>query len=211
MHLHSFLQRSNLWALLLCTLLLVPVIGAQAASDASAEALVRATSDSFFARLKADEALNAANPANLITTAEELVLPHFNFIATPQRALGRHWKAMTDAQKGSFVREFRKMLLRTYAKTVNDHRNSTVSFKPERHVSDKVSRIRTEVSRTGDGPPFLIDYEMHLESTGWKVYDVTLDGVSLIVSYRAGFKGDIGRSGIDSVIEQLRTRNQKPL
>jgi phospholipid transport system substrate-binding protein len=196
---------------LLSALLLAPIMGAQGEPETSAAALVRATSDAFFARLKQDEVINAATPANLLTTAEELVLPHLNFIAMSQRALGRHWKAMTVAQKGSFVREFRTMLLRTYAKTVNDHRNSTVTFKPERRVSDKVSRIRTEVSRTGDGPPFLIDYEMHLESTGWKAYDVTLDGVSLVVSYRAGFNQDIGRIGIDGVIEQLMTRNRKPL
>lgn len=211
MHLPSLPLRPGLRALLLCVLVISPVISARSASDAGAEALVRATSDAFFARLKRDEALNAANPSNLLTTAEELVLPHFNFMAMSQRALGRHWKTMTDVQKGSFVREFRTMLLRTYAKTVNDHRNSTVSFKPERRVSDKASRIRTEVSRSGDGPPFLIDYEMHLESTGWKAYDVTLDGVSLVVSYRAGFNQDIGRIGIDGIIDQLKTRNQKPL
>ncbi|MEN9728574.1 MAG: Interrane phospholipid transport system binding protein MlaC [Pseudomonadota bacterium] len=201
---------ARLCAAMLGLLLLTPGIAAQSTPEAGAEALVRATSDAFFARLKQDEAINAANPANLLATAEELVLPHLNFIAMSQRALGRHWKTMTDAQKGSFVREFRTMLLRTYAKTVNDHRNASVNLKPERRLSDKVSRIRTEVSRSGDGPPFLIDYEMHLESSGWKAYDVTLDGVSLVVSYRAGFNQDIGRIGIDGVIEQLKTRNQKP-
>ncbi len=210
MHSPLRLLRSNSLAALLGLLLLIPAIEVQADPETGAEALVHVTSDAFFARLKQDAAINAANPANLLATAEELVLPHLNFVAMSQRALGRHWKAMTDAQKGSFVHEFRTMLLRTYAKTVNDHRNATVDIKPERRLSDKVSRIRTVVSRSADGPPFLIDYEMHLESSGWKAYDVTLDGVSLVVSYRAGFNQDIGRIGIDGVIQQLKTRNQKP-
>lgn len=205
----SFPGRS-LYALL-CTVALVLFGYSGHAAEAGAQAQVRATTDAFFARLREEENLNAEDPSNLLRAAEEIVLPHLNFAAMSQRALGRHWKNLTPGQKGRFARAFRTLLLRTYAKTVNDHRNSTVTFKSERKLSEKVSKVRTEVSPASGSPPFLIDYEMHLESSGWKAYDVTLDGVSLVISYRAGFGEDIARLGIEGVIAQVEEKNRAPL
>jgi phospholipid transport system substrate-binding protein len=171
-----------------------------------AEAFVKTHTEAFQARLVAEEDINAADQAHLIATAEALVMPNFNFAAMSQRALGRHWREASDDQKKRFVVAFRTLLLKTYAGTVNDHRHDEIKFLPSRKLSDKAWRVRTQVIRKSGGSPFLIDYEVHQEPTGWRVYDVTVEGVSLAVSYRAGLAKDIAALGLDAVVSQMENR-----
>lgn len=171
-----------------------------------AETFVKTHTEAFQARLVAEEDLNAADHAHLIATAEALVMPHFNFAAMSQRALGRHWREASDDQKKRFVVAFRTLLLKTYAGTVNDHRHDEIKFLPSRKLSDKAWRVRTQVMRKSGGAPFLIDYEVHQEPTGWRVYDVSVEGVSLAVSYRAGLAKDIASLGLDAVVSQMESR-----
>jgi phospholipid transport system substrate-binding protein len=182
-----------------------------AASESPAQALVRTTAETFQARLRADAAVNDADPANVLTSAEELILPHFNFTLMAQRALGRLWRDFSTEQRTRFIDEFRTLLLRTYAKTLNDYRDSTISYLTPRELAKDAVRVRTEVARSSGGPPVQIDYEVRSLTEGWKVCDVTVNGVSLVISYRAGFAKDFGALGAEGLIAQLVERNQAPL
>lgn len=185
---------------------LLTSLNAGAAPAPEAEVFVQTHTQKFQARLIADEAINSADRAHLLATAEELILPHFNFAAMSQRALGHYWKRCSTEQKTRFVTAFRTLLLKTYAGTVNDHRHDKISFLPPRKLSDNVWRVRTEVARLDGGKSILIDYEVHREPETWRVYDVTVEGVSLAVSYRAGLAKDISANGIDAVISQIEER-----
>ena len=191
--------------LILASGILFPPL-ASATPAPEAEAFVRTHTENFQARLITDEAVNAKNHGHLLATAQELILPHFNFAAMSQRALGHYWRDCSIEQKTRFVQAFRTLLLRTYAGTVNDHRHDKITFLAPRKLSDSVWRVRTEVLRTDGGKSFLIDYEVHREPETWRVYDVTVEGVSLAVSYRAGLAKDISENGIDSVIAQIEKR-----
>lgn len=181
-----------------------PVVSAAPAPEA--ETFVRTHTENFQARLISDEAVNAKDHAHLLATAQDLILPHFNFAAMSQRALGRYWRDCSTEQKTRFVTAFRTLLLKTYAGTVNDHRHDKITFLAPRKLSDNAWRVRTEVIRTDGGKSFLIDYEVHREPETWRVYDVTVEGVSLAVSYRAGLAKDISANGIDAVIAQIEGR-----
>lgn len=179
------------------------------ANDLPAQALVQTTAESFLARLRTDG--NADDPQRVISAAEELVLPHFNFEVMSRRALGRHWRDFTPEQRGRFVLEFRTLLLRTYATTLRDHRDDSIEYLPARELAPAVVRVRTSVAPAQGGAPIQIDYEVRQLGESWQVCDVSLNGVSLVISYRAGFDKDIGALGADGVIAQLAERNQAPM
>jgi phospholipid transport system substrate-binding protein len=178
------------------------------AAEPPGQALVRSTAESFLQQLRADAAANAADPTRILTSAETMVLPHFDFQLISRRALGRHWRDFTPEQRARFAQEFRTLLLRTYANTLNDYRDSKITFLAPRQLSAEALRVRTEVTRPNGGPPYQIDYEVRQLAEGWKICDVTLSGVSLIISYRAGFAKDIAALGAEGVIAQLVARNQ---
>ncbi len=182
-----------------------------AASESPAQALVRTTAETFQARLRADADANDADPTLVLTSAKEIILPHFDFTLMAQRALGRLWRDFSSEQRTRFVGEFRTLLLRTYAKTLNDYRDSTIAYLAPRELTKDAVRVRTEVARSTGGPPVQIDYEVRSQPEGLKVCDVTLNGVSLVISYRAGFAKDFGAVGAEGLIAQLAERNQAPL
>jgi phospholipid transport system substrate-binding protein len=193
-------------------LLLVGVQTAGAtAAEPPAQSLVRTTAENFLERMRTDAAENAADPQHIITSAEALVLPHFDFELMSQRALGRYWRDFSAEQRARFVAEFRTLMLRTYANTLNDYRDAKIAFLPSRQLAPEAMRVRTEVARPSGGAPVQIDYEVRQQAAGWKICDVALNGVSLIISYRAGFAKDIGTLGVEGVIAQLAERNQQPL
>ncbi len=198
--------------LCLCLFLLLWLQVARAnAAEPPAQSLVRTTADSFLARMRADAAANAADPQQIIASAESLILPHFDFELMSRRALGRYWRDFSVEQRARFVQGFRTLMLRTYANTLNDYRDAKIAYLPARQLAPEATRVRTEVARASGGAPVQIDYEVRQQAAGWKICDVALNGVSLIISYRAGFAKDIGTLGVEGVIEQLAERNQRPL
>ena len=200
------------WPTLFLCLMLMCIQSARANSaEPPAQSLVRTTAESFLARMREDAAKNAADPQHIIASAEALVLPHFDFELMSQRALGRYWRDFSVEQRARFVQEFRTLMLRTYANTLNDYRDAKIAYLPSRQIAPAAMRVRTEVARSSGGAPVQIDYEVRQQSAGWKICDVTLNGVSLIISYRAGFAKDIGALGVEGVIAQLAERNQAPL
>jgi phospholipid transport system substrate-binding protein len=201
----------RVWRIFALLALWLTGASAQCAAELPAQALVRTTAEQFQERLRADAAQNAADPDKIITSAEALILPHFDFELMSQRALGRYWRNFSAEQRSRFVQEFRTLMLRTYATTLNDYRDAKIAFLPARELAPAAVRVRTEVTRPTGGAPFQMDYEVREQPAGWKICDVTLNGVSLIISYRAGFAKDIGTLGVEGIIAQLVARNQAPL
>lgn len=180
---------------------------AAAADDAPATELVRETATSVLTRLRDDSTATAANPQRLYAIAEEVVLPRFDFERMSMRVLGKHWRTASPEQRQRFIGEFKTLLVRTYATAVSDYRNAEISFMPARELSAAVYRVRSTVDR-GDGAPALqVDYDVYKNADAWKVFDVAINGVSLVVSYRSGFNNDIGKLGMDGLIDQISEHN----
>jgi phospholipid transport system substrate-binding protein len=138
-----------------------------------------------------------------------IVVPHFDFDTTARLVLGRTWRDMTAEQRQSFVQEFSTHLIRIYAGSLVKYKDQTIEYKPLRapDAADDVA-VHTEVQQ-GDGPVIPIDYRMHLKGGDWKVYDVSIDGVSLVASNRSSYAAEIRKSGIDTLTARLARINRE--
>ena len=184
-----------------------------AASSASAQespdALVRKNSNDILAAIKADKDLAAGNQKKIEKLADEKILPFFNFARMTQLAVGRNWRDASEAQKKSLTDEFRTLLVRTYSTSLTQFRNQTIDVKPTKMAAgDTEVVVRTQVNQPG-GQPIPIDYSMEKSGDSWKVYDVLIDGVSLVTNYRSSFNSEIQKSSIDGLIKSLTERNAK--
>jgi len=183
---------------------------AAAAAEMAPDALVRKSIDEVIALIKADKELQGGNPQKLYALVEEKVLPHFDFTRMTRLAVGRNWAQANDAQKASLTREFQTLLVRTYSTSLSQYRDQTIDVRPAKVAAgDKETFVKTVVKQPG-GPSIPIDYGMELTDKGWKVYDVVVDGVSLVTTYRGSFNEQIQKSGIDGLVKTLADRNRSP-
>lgn len=188
--------------------LIVGIAPALALAQEAPDALVRKATDEVLAVIRADKDLQSGNMSKIFALAEEKVLPHFDFTRMTRLAVGRNWAQASDAQKQSLTNEFRTMLVRTYATSLSQYRNQTIDVKPAKIAAgDTETVVRTLVSQPG-GQPIPLDYGMEKTDKGWKVYDVIVDGVSLVTTYRGSFNDQIQKSGIDGLIKTLGDRNK---
>lgn len=182
---------------------------AMAADPPQARALVQETTDKVLQRLEKDSNLKG-EPARVEGLIEDLVLPHFDFRRMTQWVLGRYWRQASAAQQERMVDEFRTLLVRTYGTALLEYTGQSIRYLPlhAREDADDVT-VRTEIEQ-GSGPPITIDYRMHHdEGSGWKVYDIVVDGISLVTNYRSSFATTVRRSGIDGLIAELEERNAR--
>jgi phospholipid transport system substrate-binding protein len=188
--------------------LVVGIAPALSFAQEAPDALVRKATDEVLAVIRADKDLQSGNMSKIFALAEEKVLPHFDFTRMTRLAVGRNWAQASEAQKQSLTSEFRTMLVRTYATSLSQYRNQTIEVKPAKIApGDTETVVRTLVNQQG-GQPIPLDYGMEKTDKGWKVYDVIIDGVSLVTTYRGSFNDQIQKSGIDGLIKTLGDRNQ---
>lgn len=182
--------------------------GPAQAQELAPDALVRQSVDETIGIIKANRELQTNNPARLAELVEAKVLQHFDFPRMTRLAAGRSWSQASAAQKEALTREFRTLLVRTYSTSLSQYRNQTIDVKPAKlQPKDEEVQVKTVVNQPG-GQPIPIDYGMARTPNGWKVYDVLVDGVSLVTTYRSSFNDQVQKSGIDGLIKTLADRNR---
>ncbi|MCB1733866.1 MAG: ABC transporter substrate-binding protein [Gammaproteobacteria bacterium] len=174
----------------------------------SPDAIVKETSDKLLAALAENRDRVVSDKAYLYNLVGDIVLPRFDFESMSRLALGRYWNVATQAQRDEFVSEFRTLLVNTYAVALTHYNNQTVRFLPLQAEDDaRRVTVKTEINQPG-GVPIPIFYKLlNREADDWKVYDVIVDGVSLVTNYRSAFAQDMRQGGVDVVIENLKQRN----
>lgn len=178
------------------------------AQELAPDALARKSIDEVLAVIRADKELQNGNPKKLHALVEEKILPHFDFTRMTRLAVGRNWAQASDAQKEALTREFQTLLVRTYSTSISQYRNQTIDVKPAKIASgDKDTVVKTVVNQPG-GQPIPIDYAMERTDKGWKVYDVMVDGVSLVTTYRGSFNEQVQKGGVDGLVKTLADRNR---
>ena len=179
------------------------------ANDTPPDVLARTTTQEVLTILKQDKDLQNGNQAKVYQLVEAKILPNFDFNRMTQLALGKHWPRATAKQKQSLVTEFRNLLVRTYSSSLTAFTNQTVEFKPLTMKPDDTDvTVRSEIRQPG-GQPIPINYSMYKTAFGWKVYDVTIDSVSLVTNYRASFANTIRQNGIDGLIKALADQSAR--
>ena len=190
----------------LLLLLGVSLVHAQQTDDAVK--LVENTTVTIQGAIRKDHDKLTTDHKRLMELVDKIVLPHFDFNKMSSWALGKYWRTATAKQKKEFTDEFQKLLVRTYAVALLDNANRQIKILPMQSSSgsDKVT-VRTEVPQDG-GFPIPINYKLQYMGSEWKVYDVEIDGISLVSNYRTTFAAEIRKTGIDSVIASMQKRNE---
>ncbi len=177
------------------------------AADLAPDELVMTTAQEVMQIVKGDKSV-VADKNKLYQLVDAKVLPHFDFNRMTQLAMGRNWKAASDEQKQSLIKEFRQLLVRTYSSSLSQYKNQTIDYKPAKVAAgDTEVTVKTLVNQPG-GQPVPIDYTMQKSADGWKVYDVTVEGVSLVTNYRGEFNEQIRNNGVEGLLKTLVDKNR---
>ncbi len=172
------------------------------------EQLIKQTSDKVLAEIKANADIYRSDPERIYKLVDDVVLPHFDFSAMTDLALGKYKDEVNGEQRPTIVTEFRSLLVRTYSSALLEYTDQELIYLPMEGVeSDGIVTVRTEVEQAG-GFPIPINYTLRLGDDGWKVFDISVDDVSLVTNYRSSFARAIKKNGVDGLIKTLRDRNQ---
>lgn len=201
------LRRLSL-TLALLVVVVTPVLAG--AAQQSPQDLVKETTREVLAALEAHEQEIRNDPGAVYRFVSELVLPRFDFRLMSRFVLGRHWNDASAEQRERFVREFKGLLVRTYGTSLAQYSDETVRFPPmNAEASSGRVTVPTEIVR-GDGPPVPVNYSLYKNDSGeWKVFDVVIEGVSLVQNYRSSFGDEVSRNGLDALIKRLAERNDE--
>ncbi|MBA3696252.1 MAG: ABC transporter substrate-binding protein [Methylotenera sp.] len=177
-------------------------------AEVTPDALVKQTADDVLATLKTDKDVQAGNQKKIYAIAEEKILPNFDFDRVCRMVLGKNWKIATPEQQAGFQKEFRSLLLRTYASALGKYKDQVIQYKPlHAEAGESNVTVKTQIIQPG-GQPIGVDYSLFKGESGWKVYDIVIEGVSLVTNYRSQFTNEIRQNGIDSLIKKLTEKNK---
>ena len=191
-------------ALLLIALFSLNVFSA----DIDPQQLIKQATDKVLSEIKLNSDDYRANPDKLTALVEEVVLPYFNFVAMTNLALYRHRNEFNDEQKIRIVSEFKTLLIRTYGKALLEYNNQEVNYLDMLGSVEKGKvKVKTEVTQAG-GSAIPLDYSLRRGKEGWQVYDIQVDGISLVTNYRSSFDREINKNGVEGLIKLLSDRNQ---
>lgn len=175
--------------------------------------LVRTTVGKIAPLLKAQRDVDAADPRRLYAMMDfcEEVLPHIDFRAISRYALGRYWREATEDQRARFTHEFRNLLVRTYGTALQKYSDRQVLYLPFLgKPGDKTAVVKTEVRPAGGGPNIQINYSFYKVHSVWKMYDISIDGVSLVTTYHSTYAELVQKQGIDALIAGIARSNNEP-
>lgn len=177
---------------------------AEKSAEQSPEAMVKQITDDVLDAIRKDKDLQSGDKKKALALAEEKVLPHLDFERMTQLAAGRNWNAATPAQREKLVAAFRAMLVRTYANSIDVYRGQTMTVVGANVPPGATeATVRNNYASPGRRPT-PVDYLMRKKDGAWKIYDIVIDGISLVLTYRSQFDGAIRGSGIDGLIRQLQ-------
>jgi len=189
--------------------MLCMVAGVAQAAIETPDAVVKHTSSGVIDRINSQRAELDANPSKIYEVVNELVIPHFDFISMSRWVLGKNWKSASEAQRSDFIEQFKTLLVRTYARALLEYSGQEIKYFPvEINPKSNLALVKTEMTSDG-AQPFPVSYRMHQKNETWKVVDVSVDGVSLVSTYRGSFSTQIKKNGFDSLINELTIKNER--
>ena len=203
---------SRYWLLAFVSSLLIAPVQAEPTAP---NTVLEMASKQMITAINANHEKIMTDPGVVNGLVEEILMPHIDFISSSKWVLGKHWRRASKEQKLEFIRQFRSLLLRFYSTALAEYlTNNTVSedmfvFLPLRADNNsKQVTVHSEI-HAPSGSIIPIKYNMHLTKKGWKVYDVSIEGVSMVTTYRTSFAAEIKQKGLDGLIASLAERNDR--
>lgn len=190
--------------------LLLLSLGVNAVTSEPGE-VIKSTVGGVLDRLEVEKEQLDAHPERIYELIQELVIPHFDFSSMSKWVLGKtNWQGASTEQRNIFVEQFRTLLVRTYAKALLEYSQEKVQVSEVKtDPKSNLVTVKTEVQQPGGGGGIPINYRMHISGGDWKVVDVSVDGISLVRSYRGSFASEIKANGLESLIGKLMEKNDK--
>ncbi len=190
---------------------------AAAGTTAAPEQMMEQVSKEMIATLKRERDAVYAHPDHMFDLVDEVLGPHVDFPRMSGWVLGRYWRQASAEQRTRFIAAFRTLLVRFYTAALLDdprqldsllaHADTLITFLPGRPVQGDTTTVRSEV-HLDDGKVVQVLFSVHDRDGDWKVYDVTVEGVSLVTNYRSSFAQEVQQGGLDNLIAQLEQRNR---
>lgn len=190
-------------------ILVVALLPAATAQPMTPDALVRGTTTDIIGVLKKEKDAFTKDPKRIYELVDAKVLPHFNFTRMTQLAVGKHWNSASPTQRDALTKEFRTLLVRTYSSALELYKDQSIDVRAlVAPAADNEVTVKTQINHPG-GQPIPMDYRMERTASGWKVFDVTVEGVSIVTTYRSQFNTEVGRTGVDGLIKSLSEKNAR--
>jgi len=200
--------------------LLLFVNNALASSEAEPDTLLKSNTYNLIQGLKDSKSTSKLNPEVVHKLVTTHIAPQLDFIAASRWVLGKHWPEIDRAQKIRFIKEFRKLLIRFYSVALteyvsnNDVDHGVIKFLPlpssshKNEVGNDIT-VRSIVTPPNSTKKVTVNYQMHKTRKGWKIYDVSVEGISMIGTYKSSFEPQLRNMGVDDLIASLIERNNK--
>lgn len=189
-------------ALSVAVLALTVLVSANAsASDAMEE--VKATVDQVLQILKNPEYKSALTQRR--QKLRSVIGSHFDFTDMSRSALAVHWKSLSEQQRREFVPLFTSLLEEAYMSRIESYSGQQIQFLRERSNGSGYSEVYTRIVQN-EAQPISVNYRLKRSDSGWKVYDVLVDGISLVQNYRSQFNRVINNDGYDSLVERIKMK-----
>ncbi|HSW69344.1 MAG TPA: ABC transporter substrate-binding protein [Gammaproteobacteria bacterium] len=188
-------------------LTVLPVTAEAASGDPVS--MLQSVADQMIASLKARKTTLKENPSLVFSLAYKIIVPHADLDEMSKRVLPpQTWNSASASERQEFKREFTKLLVRTYASALAEYKDQTVKFFPVRGGSEGKSTVsvNSQIIRS-DGPSISVRYSLISTGGGWRLYDMTVEGVSMLQSFRSQFSDQLARSNMASLIRVLKQHN----
>jgi phospholipid transport system substrate-binding protein len=174
---------------------------AAAADDPSK--LVRTAAEGMLKDLEANREAYRKDPAKVNALVEKYLLPHFDTQYSARLVLGKHWRDATEDQRKRFVDAFYQSLLKNYGSALVEFTSDRMKiYPPQIDPKGDSATVRTEIKRS-NGTRIPVNYSLRKTPEGWKAWDVVIEGISYVKSFREDFGAEIDQKGLDAVIQRI--------
>lgn len=205
---HAFRISNAIVSLGLLAMLLVPLSAAAVGADVeSPSGLVKAVSHQVVDALRRNRETIRNDPPQLVSLMERAIVPHFDIQLMGREVLGKYWRRATADQRTRFLSAFRKMLIDDYAAIFGKYTNQSVELLPTHAPSHRGEALVSTIVVMPGGRRVRVDYRLHQEGVDWRIYDVAVDGVSLLLNYRNTFSEALQRKNLDGLITRIENKN----
>ena len=179
-----------------------------AAEMTAPDVLAKSVTDEVLVILRADKEIQAGNQKKVYDLIETKIAPHFSFTTMTRLAMGKNWSQANPEQRKALTGQFRVLLVRTYTTAFTQYSNQTIEYRPIRLAPNDDDVMVKSLIRQPSGQPVAVDYSMEKTDQGWKVYNVKIEGISLVENYRNTFNTEVQKSGIDGLVKALAEKNR---
>lgn len=194
---------------IIALLLMFVASAATAANPQDAQQLVKQNTEQVLQILRDEAADGSVDMVRIRAALDELILPHLDFVTMTKLAVGRDWLEADRDQKRALVGEFRRLLVSTYTRSLREYNDQQLEYLPLEDASDATRvKVRSRVIGS-DGAKIPVEYSLRHNEGRWQMYDIAVDGISLVTTYRSSFSDIVAREGIEGLIAHLEDKNAK--